>query len=68
MTKFSERLKELRTSNNLTQKQIADKLGIRQQSYARYELGTGEPNIETLIGLTKIFAVSADVLLGITDY
>ena len=47
MNAFAKRLKELRSENNYTQNFIASKLGIRQQSYARYESGVGEPNLDT---------------------
>ena len=68
MTAFAQRLKELRTENNLTQQQVATKLGIRQQSYTRYENGAGEPSLDTLIAIAKIYNVSVDYLLGLTDY
>lgn len=51
------RLKELRKAKGLTQHQLANELGISQQSYARYEKGDREPNIATLIKL-------ADYLIG----
>ena len=68
MIVFAQRLKELRTENNLTQTQVAAKLGIRQQSYTRYENGTGEPSLDTLVALAKMYNVSIDYLLGLTDY
>ena len=68
MTVFAQRLKELRTENNLTQKQVATKLGIRQQSYTRYENGAGEPSLDTLVAIAKIYNVSVDYLLGLTEY
>ncbi len=43
-------------------------LNIKQQSYSRYEYGTGEPNLETLVKLAKFFEVSTDYLLGLVDY
>lgn len=49
----------------MTQNEIATMLNMRQQSYIRYELGTGEPSLETLVKLAKIFGVSTDFLLGI---
>lgn len=64
MKTFSDKLKELRVDAGLTQKQLAEKLNIRQQSYARYENGEGEPNLETLVMISKIFDVSIDYLLG----
>ena len=67
MNKFTQRLKELRLENGMTQQQIASLLNIRQQSYTRYEYGTGEPSLQTLIKLADIFAVSTDYLLGISD-
>ncbi len=67
MNKFSQRLKELRRERGLTQQGIAGLLNIKQQSYIRYEYGTGEPSLNTLIKLTQIFEVTADYLLGISD-
>lgn len=65
---FSERLRELRKSAGITQRQIAARLNISQQSYARYESGTGEPNLETLAKIAEIFDVTADYLLGLAGY
>ncbi|WP_258088149.1 helix-turn-helix domain-containing protein [Weissella fangxianensis] len=58
------RLKELRKAKGLTQHQLANELGISQQSYARYEKGDREPNIATLIKLADYFDVSVDYLIG----
>ena len=68
MELFSNRLKELRVNANYTQQQIAEMLGMKQQSYTRYENNTGEPNLDTVVKLCKIFDVSSDYLLGISDY
>lgn len=68
MMEFSKRLKEIRIENGFTQQKIAEELGIKQQSYARYELGSGEPSLLTLIKIAKIFGVTTDYLLGISDY
>lgn len=51
----------------MTQQEIASLLNIRQQSYIRYEYGTGEPSLNTLMSIAKIFEVSTDYLLGLTD-
>ena len=58
-------LKELRKSANLTQKELAKKLGYEQTIVSMWEKGTREPNIETLIDLSKIFNCSIDEMLGI---
>jgi len=63
MTDFAKRLRELRQEKGMTQQQIAALLNLKQQSYLRYENGTGEP----LIRLTQIFGVSSDYLLGISN-
>ena len=67
MNNVPQRLKELRLENGMTQQQIASLLNIKQQSYTRYECGTGEPSLQTLIKLAEIFSVSTDYLLGISD-
>ena len=65
---FPKRLKELRLQFGYTQTQLAKLLHIKQQSYIRYEYGTGEPNLQTLVNLSFIFNVSVDFLLGKADY
>lgn len=64
---FSLRLKELRIEAELTQQQLAEMLDVRQQSYARYENGSGEPNLDTVAKLAEIFNVSCDYLLGMSE-
>lgn len=51
----------------MTQQNLANLLNIKQQSYIRYEYGTGEPSLDTLIKMAKIFEVTTDYLLGISD-
>ena len=68
MNNFAQRLKELRIENNYTQNYVASRLGIRQQSYVRYENGSGEPSLGTLIAIAKLYNVSTDYLLGLTEY
>lgn len=62
-----ENLKRLRTSCNLTQKEMADKLGMNQQTYANYETGRREPDFDTLKEIASYFNVSIDFLLDIDD-
>ena len=68
MKKIQIRLIEQRKLNKLTQRQLAEQLGITQPSYIRYENGSAEPNIDTLIKLADIFDVSVDYLIGRTEY
>lgn len=64
---FNRRLKQLREINSLTQKQVADILGITRSSYAYYELGKSHPGIEGLKILAKLYNVSLDFLLDYND-
>ncbi len=58
-----KRLLTLRKEKGLTQKDIAEQLGISRQAYANYESGNREPDICTLRHLSEYFEVSIDVLL-----
>lgn len=57
-------LKQLRTHQNLTQKQMADLLQITERQYRRYEAQTVEIPISKLIVLADYFDVSIDYLIG----
>ena len=61
------RLKELRKENNLTQKELADYLNIKQNTYSQYENGQRQVPIDILIRLADYYDVSVDYLLGRTD-
>lgn len=61
---LGEILKNLRKSKKITQKQVADIINVSQQTYAKYENGMIEPNVENIFALSKYFNVSTDYLLG----
>ena len=61
----SKALVENRKTRHLTQKDVADKLGIKTQSYQAYEGGISLPPTENLIKLTLIFDLSLDELFEI---
>lgn len=67
MVFFSSRLKDLREHKNLTQKQLAEKVGISRGSVQAYELELRRPTADALIALSSFFDVSIDYLLGQTD-
>ena len=52
----------------LTQRQMAEKLGISQPSYIRYENGTSEPTMENLVKIADILDVSIDYMLGRKEF
>lgn len=64
---ISMRLKELRLEKELTQKELAEKLGITQDSISLWEKGKRIPDTGYIIKLCEIFQISADYLLGRTD-
>lgn len=64
---FPERLRLVRKSKNLTQKQICDAIGMSEPAYQRYEYGDREPAYKYLIALANFFDVSIDYLAGRTD-
>ena len=57
-----ENLKNIRISHNLTQKELAEELGIKRSTYNGYEQGISEPTIETLKKIADHFDVSLDYL------
>ncbi len=61
------RIRDLREDHDLTQKQVAKKLNCSQQVYSNYELGQRDIPTDLLIKLSKMYNVSTDYILGITD-
>lgn len=59
---FSDRLKESRTNANLTQEQLAEKLGIAKSTLSGYENGSREPAISTIAKMLDILNVDANYL------
>ena len=67
MVYYTERLKELRKYNDISQKEIAEKLKISQQHYSMYENGKRILNAEQIIQICKEYNISANYLLGLSD-
>lgn len=67
MLKLSERLRELRKEQKLTQENAAKGLEISLKSYCRYETGEREPIASTLARMADFYGVTADYLLGRSD-
>ena len=61
---FQERLKSMRLEAKLTQKELAEKLKIGQNTYSYWEKGIRKPVGENLNKLANFFNVSTDYLLG----
>ena len=67
MVNMGEKLRSLRTEKKLTQKQVADRIGLAISAVSSYESGSRYPSYDALIKLARIFHVSTDYLLGMTD-
>jgi transcriptional regulator with XRE-family HTH domain len=57
-------LKDIRVRKNLTQQAVAEYIGSSSVVYSRYERGTRQPSIETLLRLADLFDVTVDYLIG----
>jgi len=64
---FAIRLRELRNTAKLTQQQLGDQLNLRGSAISKYESGDSQPSFPTLIKISKIFNVSIDYLLGVSN-
>ena len=61
------RIREMREDHDLTQKQVADYLGMKQPQYFRYEQGYRDIPTDILIRLAELYDTTTDYLLGLSD-
>ncbi|AAW87652.1 transcriptional repressor rstR [Aliivibrio fischeri ES114] len=54
---IKERIKELRSSRNLTQEDVANAMKIAKSTYIKYEKGTQSPQLETIEVMAKFYGV-----------
>ena len=64
---YNERIKYVRETKDITQKQISEYLGMKQQQYARYEKGINIMPVTHLPKICKFLGVSADYILGLDE-
>ncbi len=67
MINFGKRLKKLRLLHELSQEQLAKRLGMTKSVVSAYENGIRMPSYEALISIARIFKVSTDYLLGVEN-
>lgn len=67
MVDMGDKLRSLRMEKKLTQKQVAERIGLAISAVSSYESNNRYPSYEVLIKLARIFHVSTDYLLGMTD-
>lgn len=64
---YTDRLQWIRDCKNVTQKEMAKALGIKQQQYARYEKGINIMPITYLRPICEYLNISADYILGLIN-
>ncbi len=65
---MAKRIKELRSSLNMLQKTLAEKVGVGRNTISMYESGKASPSLDVLFKLAYVLETSADYLLGIKDF
>ena len=65
--KLYERIRNFREDRDLTQKQVAEMLGMSQTGYSKYETGENDIPTQILIKLADYYNTTTDYLLGRTD-
>jgi transcriptional regulator with XRE-family HTH domain len=61
---LGKKIKELRTEEGISQKELGQRLGFCNQTISFWESGEREPDMDTLVKLAKYFNVTTDYLLG----
>lgn len=64
---LKDNIKKARLNVGLTQSEVAEKLGVAQAQYARWENGGRNPKDETVEKLADIFGTSFEILKGRDD-
>lgn len=62
---FGDKLKALRTSQKLTQQQLADRIGVAKSVVSYYESGDRYPSYDVLVKIAHVFHTSTDYLLDV---
>lgn len=65
--KFNINLKNARERKEITQKELAERIGVAKSTYSLYESGNREPNVQTIRKITDVLEVTADELLGLEN-
>lgn len=62
-----ERIRNLRIDGGYTQREIAEYLNVKQNTYSQYEIGVLRYPVDVIMKLADFYGVSVDYLLGRTD-
>ncbi len=64
---LGDKIRILRQSKDLTQRQISEEFSLRENSWSQYENNKRTPDVETIKKIAQFFGVSTDYLMGLTD-
>jgi len=64
---YGNKLYDLRKNKSLSQEEVANQLGVSRQSISLWETNQASPSLENLIAFAKLFEVSLDELVGVTQ-
>jgi len=67
VSKFSERLRDLRLEKELSQRQLSKETSLSQNAISKWEKEQRLPNINAVIALAEFFGVTTDYILGVTN-
>ncbi len=68
MVETGKRIRELRKGMNMSQRELAERAGVAQNTVSQYENGTSELSLSVLANFAKILDTTADYLLGLSEY
>lgn len=67
MQNVGKRIKQLRIENGLSQKELAERVGVAQNTLAQYEKGTSRTSLDVLVRLAVELETTTDFILGLAD-
>ena len=62
---LAKKLRDMRLKSGLSQKEIAEQIGVSPSVVSAYELGERTPSVEVLMSLAALYNFSSDYLLGL---
>ena len=68
MTNFPAKLKQLRIEHGYTVQQASELIGLTKNAISNYEQGIREPSLNVLKAICKLYNVSSDYLIGLSDF
>ncbi len=64
---YSERIRDFRKARGLSQTELGEYLGVSASAVYKWETGKSQPDINSIVSMSKLFCISTDILLGNVD-